>query len=237
MATEATSHCWLAGRRVLITGATSGIGRATALHLRRRGMAVLAHGRSEPRLQALLEDDPELELVCGDLATDAGCRAVERALAQRAPHALVLNAGAVGARKLASEFSDAEMAALMQVNLLAPMRLARSFARLPRLAEPRRLVLVLSTSCLHTRPGLSLYVAGKCGLMGFGRTLQQEADQLGLRTILVFPGRTDTGIRAGSHPEYTAPGSAARVIAQLLAQPADLVPYEFVFRPPVDTRE
>ena len=72
--------------------------------------------------------------------------------------------------------------------------------------------------------------------MGFGRVLQQEGPKLKVRTTLVFSGRANTNVRSGDHPEYTSPGSIGLAIASLLELPDDLVPYEFTFRPPVDTR-
>ena len=83
---------------------------------------------------------------------------------------------------------------------------------------------------------MGLYIAAKSGLMGFGKVMQQEMHELGIRTLLVYPGRTDTDFRADSHPEYMRPESVATAIANVLALPDDAVPYELVLRPPVDTR-
>lgn len=79
-------------------------------------------------------------------------------------------------------------------------------------------------------------IAAKAGLMDFGKVLQQEMHELGIRTLLLYPGRTDTSIRDCSHPEYMSPDSVASATIALLCLPDDVVPYKFIFRPPVDTR-
>jgi short-subunit dehydrogenase len=124
---------------------------------------------------------------------------------------------------------------MMQVNLISPILCARTFAALPKMTDPRRLILILSTSCHFPRPKISLYVACKMGLMGFGKTIQQEANDLWIRTTLVYPGRTNSGFRETPNSAYMDPNSVARAIFSILCLPCDLVPYEFTFRPPVDT--
>ena len=230
------NSCWLKGKTAMVTGATSGLGSALVRRLRADGARAIAHGRTASRLAPLVEEGVVWAEVAGDLETKGGCGAVAQAIKQLAPDVLVLNAGCTSEKKLASESTDEEMARMLQVNLLAPIQLARAFARVPVGDGYRRLALVLSTSCLHVRPQMGGYVAAKTGLMGFGRVLQQEMHELRIRTLLLFPGRMDTEIRPGAHPEYTSAESAAEAIVALLRLPDDLVPYELVFRPPADTR-
>jgi NAD(P)-dependent dehydrogenase (short-subunit alcohol dehydrogenase family) len=228
---------WVEGRVGLVTGATSGIGHALAVCLSERGARVVLHGRTQDRIVATVPGSHESNYVVGDLGTPEGCEAVEAAILRISPDMLILNAGEVGDKALVSDLRDDEIVRMISVNLISQIRLARAFTRLPKKhAFFRRLVLVLSTSCFYARPEMSLYVAAKSGLMGFGRALQQEAGELSVRTMLIYPGRTNTHIREGHHPEYTSPRSAALIIAALLSVPDDLVCYEFSFRPPVDTR-
>jgi short-subunit dehydrogenase len=228
--------CRLRDEVVLITGATSGIGRSLAGLLHASGAKVIAHGRSDERLQALAAEHEENRFHCvsGDLGTEAGWVQVERAIQGYAPDVLVLNAGYNCGKKLGSAWTDAEISAMLNVNMVAPIRLARTFGGLPKRERARRLVLILSTSCLNQRPMMGLYVAAKMGLMGFGKVLQKEMHELGLRTMLIYPGRMNTGFRPDDRPEYVSPESVAEAIAGLLCLPDDLVPYEFVFRPPGD---
>lgn len=233
-----TSQASLSRSTALITGATSGIGRALALVLSGRGVRIIAHGRDTDRMQSLCEqaNGAVCDTVLAELGDEEGRKRVESSMQRYEPNVLVLNAGSNDGKKLASEWTDDDASRSLTVNLLAPILLARTFARLPRTPEPRRLVFVLSTSCLFPRPQMGLYVAAKSGLMGFGKVMQQELHELGVQTLLVYPGRTDTTFRADGQPNYMRPGSVAEAIADILSLPNDLVPYEFVFRPSVDTR-
>lgn len=230
-----TNNSWMRGKVGLVTGATGGIGRSLALRLSQCGVEIIIHGRSQARIESVISGQTGFRPVVGDLESSAGCKTVEQAIEVLEPDLLVLNAGAVSEKKPSSELTDEEVFRMFEINLLAPVRLARTFARLPKREQDRRLVLILSTSCFFPRTHMSLYIAAKTGLMGFGRVLQQESREIGIRTLLIFPGRTDTGIRPDKHPEYMSPDSVAEAIVSLLSLPDDLVPYEFIFRPPTDT--
>jgi uncharacterized oxidoreductase len=227
----------LRGRKVFITGATSGIGRALACLASERGAKVVAHGRSRERLQELLVSDARsgVTAVAGDLLTEQGLVTVETAIRDERPDILILNAGYNSRKAFASQWSDKEVSEMVSVNLISPILCSRAFVGLPKESDPRRLAVVLSTSCHHVRQQMSLYIACKTGLMGFGKVLQQEAKELGVRTTLFYPGRTNTAFRDDPHPEYMDPDSVAEAILDIMTLPSDLVPYEFTFRPPVDT--
>jgi short-subunit dehydrogenase len=228
---------WIMGKKVLITGATSGIGKALALMLSKNDTTVIAHGRSEARLKSLPEEGEKENIltVTGDLGVEEGWRAVESAILEKQPDALVLNAGYNCRKDYASGWKDPEVFEMIQVNMISPILCARTFVGLPKLSYPRRLVLILSTSCHFPRQEMSLYIAAKTGLMGFGKALQQEGKTLGVRTILLYPGRTNTNFRKIPHSEYMDPESVAYACASLLCLPEDIVPYEFTFRPECDT--
>lgn len=228
---------WLVEKTILITGATSGIGRALALLLSENGSTVIAHGRSPTRLDSLGASVRKNNIlrVVGDLGEEEGWRAVESVILEKQPEVLVLNAGYNCRKAYASRWTDSEVFEMMQVNLISPILCARTFVGLPRLVESRRLALILSTSCHFARAKLSLYVACKMGLMGFGKALQQEANDLGVRTTLFYPGRTNSGFRETPNSAYMDPESVAQAVASVLCLPSDIVPYEFTFRPEVDT--
>jgi short-subunit dehydrogenase len=224
-------------RLILITGATSGIGKSLALLLNQLGAKVILHGRSLRRIQEVMKsgDEKNFQYIIADFETEAGWCIVEQSISNHAPDVLILNAGYNCGKKFSSEWTDEEIYNMLKVNMIAPIRLARTFTGLPKRQESRRLVLILSTSCFFTRKQMSLYVAAKMGLMGFGKVLQKEMRELGVWTSLVYPGRTNTSFRETDHPEYISPNSVAMAIVSLLCLPEDLVPYEFVFRPQCDT--
>src|SRR6185437_3350064 len=121
---------------VLITGATSGIGRHAALHLAERGHRVIATGRSERALVELAASHPALETLRLDVtdqaSIDAAARAVTEMTGGRGLDVLVNNAG-YGALGPTESISDADMRAQYDVNVFGLMAVTRAF--LPRMRE------------------------------------------------------------------------------------------------------
>jgi short-subunit dehydrogenase len=226
---------WVEGKTVLITGATNGTGRALALRLS-DSAKVIAHGRSQSKLNQLAKAAPgrNITAVLGDLGIREGWQAVESVIRERQPEAMILNAGYNCRKVAAAGWTDSEVFEMLQVNMISPILLSRTFLSLPPTNEPRRLALILSTSCHYPRANMSLYITSKMGLLGFGRAIQQEAKDLNVRTTLFFPGRTNSGFRKVPNDAYMHPNSVAKTIASILSLPNDVVPYEFTFRPEVD---
>jgi len=228
---------YLEKKKVFITGTTNGIGRALALMLLKNGSQVIAHGRSGELLEDLvLTAGPgNITTVIGDLGAGEGWQAVDNAIKTTQPEILVLNAGYNCRKSHVSGWTNTEIMEMLQVNMISPIMFARTFAGLPQAEEPRRLAIILSTSCISPRPTMSLYVAAKTGLMGFGKVMQLEAKELGVLTTLFYPGRTNSNFRKTPNPAYMSPKSVAQTVISILNLPPDIVPFEFTFRPRIDT--
>ena len=167
----------LAGARCLVTGASSGIGRATAKALQDAGAAVVGLGRDGSALA-------EPSIVC-DLADP---QQVERAAAEAGPvDLLVANAGQGWAGNFA-EIEPETVERLVRVNLLAPLQLTR--ALLPGMLVRGRGHVVLVGSIVG-RVGArdeAAYAATKGGLTAFAESLRQELDGTRVGVTLVTPG-------------------------------------------------
>src|SRR5437868_796596 len=111
----------------MVTGATSGIGRALALCLANHGAQILLHGRSEDRVASIVQGRPNFIPVIGDLATVEGCVAVETGIQAFQPDILVLNAAELGERSLVRDLKDLDITRAVNVNFLSQIRLARAF--------------------------------------------------------------------------------------------------------------
>jgi len=182
----------LAGRVVLVTGASSGIGRATAIELARSGARVLVHGR---------DPDRTAEVAClvggTPLLLDLTEPSAARALADRAAavhgcvDVLVANAG-VGLSAPFTSVDPVEIDSLLALDLLAPIRLAR--ALLPGMVErgTGHLVLVGSVAGRTGVAGEAAYAAAKAGLDAFGESVRLELTGTGVGVTVVLPGVVDT---------------------------------------------
>lgn len=174
----------LAGKNVLLTGASGGIGAALAEALTRAGATVVLSGRREAEL-AELAARLGGRFVVADLAERSG---VEHLLAEAGDvDILVANAALPAAGALAG-FSAEQVDRALEVNLRAPVALAH--ALLPGLVAKGSgsLVFISSLAGLTASPGMSLYNATKFGLRGFALALHNELLPTGVGVSVVMPG-------------------------------------------------
>ena len=187
----------------LVTGASSGIGRATALRLARSGSRVILLGRDRPALDEVAAKTSG-DVIVADLADPAE---VERAAAESLAVAgrvdvLINNAGEGWAGPFA-EINPLRAELLVRTNLLAPIRLSR--ALIPGMLE-RKSGHIVNVSSIAGHVGVRgevVYSATKAGLIGFSESLRYELAGTGLGITVVSPGVVRTAFfeRAG-HP-YT----------------------------------
>ena len=213
----------LRGRTVVLTGASGGIGAALAAALVEAGATVLAVGRDPVKLNAMVHRHrPGAVVPVGaDLCTPAGRAAVVAQAAAMKPSLLVI-AHARGAFGLFEAQPEAELAALVQTNLVAPMLLIR--ALLPMLqAQPEAAVVAVgSTFGALAFPGFAAYSASKFGLRGLVEALGREHADGHVRFQYLSPRATRTAfntpaVDALNAELKTAMDDPADVAAQLLA--------------------
>lgn len=176
----------LASARALVTGASGGIGEAIVRALHARGATVVASARREDVLERLRADlGDRIEVLVADLADAA---AVE-ALPGRAGRVDVLVANAaLPASGTYDSFSGAEVDRALDVNLRAPIHLARELAGPMRERGSGHIVFISSLSGKAASPGGSLYSATKFGMRGFALGLREDLIDTGVGVTTVFPG-------------------------------------------------
>ena len=178
-------------RRAFVTGAGSGMGRATVTKLAEEGAAVLAVDRSE---EALAEATGEWPETVSTLAADIREREVAQGLAEWRADLLVNAAGILRRHELLLHPRE-EWQMTLDVNLTAPMRLSREFAaRLIERGEPGSIVNVCSIEAFTAAPAHAAYTASKGGIMMLTRAFALELAAHGIRVNAVAPGVTETAM-------------------------------------------
>ena len=187
----------LAGLRVLVTGASQGIGRAIAFHAALRGMRVIAAARNADLLAKLREEvkanGQALEIVQADVASPEGREAMVRAATDRfgGLDVLVNNAG-IGATGHFAESSPDVLRSIMETNFFGTVETTRAF--LPLLQQGKTPAVVNVSSILGRRaiPGRSLYSASKFAVEGWTQAIRAEFARFGIDVITINPGLTQT---------------------------------------------
>jgi short-subunit dehydrogenase len=214
--------------RIVLTGASGGIGRAAADELARSGAALMLVGRSAAQLEAQARalGRQATWQVC-DLSDAAALTALAGAAAAWQANVLVHGAGVPAFGRLES-IDAAHMQQVLATNLLAPMLLTRSL--LPHLRTQRETQVLCIGSALGRLglPGYSVYSASKFGLRGFAEALRRELADSPVRVKYLGPRSTRTAFNEAAVEAYNratgtamdAPEHVARALVALLESDA-----------------
>jgi len=187
----------LDGKTILITGASSGIGRTTAVECSKIGAKVVITGRNEQRLQETfeqLEGDGHMQIVA-DLATTEGIAN----LVEKMPvvNGCVNNAG-YNVMQLISFIKEEDADTIFKVNTLAPIMLTSLMVKKKKLQKEGSIVFTSSIAGLGIcTPGNSLYSATKGALTSFMKNAAIDLAQKKIRCNAVLPGMIETPLKAG----------------------------------------
>lgn len=213
-------------QRILITGASRGIGRSIALRLAGKDIALVLQGRDGTALH-------EVARACEALGSTVSTHVlsfddlgeVERfaqTISAVPVDVLVNNAGLAVVAPVAEQ-PIADWQRTMTVNLFAPVVLTR--ALLPQLRDGSSIVNIASVASFTGFPNWGSYCASKFALEGFSQSLRAEVQSRGIRVISIHPASTATDIfaRAGLNNDLTkmmSPDDIAEGVACALAMPA-----------------
>lgn len=189
----------LTNKVAIVTGASSGIGRATALLFAAEGAKIIAAARRQPELDALAaeiaEDGGEAVALAGDVNDEAYAKALVE-LAQGRFGGLDIafnNAGAVGTMGPVSEMSRQTWEDVLDTNLTSAFLAAKH--QIPALLARGSGSLIFTSSFVGVTvgmPGMAAYAAAKAGLVGLTQVLAAEYGREGIRVNALLPGGTDT---------------------------------------------
>jgi NAD(P)-dependent dehydrogenase (short-subunit alcohol dehydrogenase family) len=221
----------LAGRRVVVTGGTSGLGLALIRTAYRRGARVGFVARTASRVDALARELSGSVGVAGDVADKTAIHRIALQLTGRlgVVDVLVNNASSLGPVPLApladTECEELELA--LDTNVVGPFRLTR--ALLGALAASARagahpvVLNVSSDAAVQPYPGWGAYGASKAALRHLSAIWDQELQDLGIRVLSVDPGDMDTPLHALAVPEadpatLKRPETAADEVLEVVAR-------------------
>lgn len=205
--TASASAAPLAGRIVLVTGASRGIGRAGALALAKAGAHVIATGRTQGALEEL---DDEIQGATGEHATlipfnltdGDGVDRLGGALFERFGRldGLVHAAASLGVLTPVAHMSPKDWTSVVAMNFTAVYRLIRSLEPLLRASDAGRAVFLTSSVATTPRAFWGPYAATKAGMENLVRCWADELESTSVRVAVLDPGRMRTRMRAQAFP-------------------------------------
>jgi 3-oxoacyl-[acyl-carrier protein] reductase len=200
----------------LLTGASRGIGRATALLLAKRGVELILLGRPSEALcdtaKSIKRVGGEVWLHRADLAkSEEVTSAMDAIIAQHGTPSIVINNAGVIHRELVESTTDGMWEAQLAVNLRAPFLITRAVLPLMKQAKKGRLLYIGSIASTLGTARSAAYCAAKWGLLGFVKSVAEELRDTGMMAMALLPGSVDTEMLVGS-------GFAPRITPEEVAQ-------------------
>lgn len=179
--------CMGKSKKICITGATSGVGLLLAKKLHAQGHEVWATGRNQQALEELKQLG--VYTIQADLTVDQSFDELFQDLGT--PDTLILCAG-VGTFAYVTDLEEKVMDQMMQVNVLAPMKLTKFFATKMKKRGTGHILFVASQAGKVATPKASVYAASKHAIVGFANAVRMELKQFGIVVTTINPGQIDT---------------------------------------------
>ncbi|MCS6808474.1 MAG: SDR family oxidoreductase [Bacteroidota bacterium] len=229
----------LSGKRVLVIGATGGIGSHTARLLKSSGAELFLMGRNASKLHTLAEelDIPPTHHYITDITRFDEVQTAASQIHSQIGHLdILINAAGVGIIKPLESLSPEEFVYSLNVNLVGAFYVLKTF--LPPMKEHKKGLIINLPGVLGKTPmaGAVAYSASKYGLNGMLKSLREELKRTDIRITNVFLGGTDTpfwdtiDLRV-QRDKFVTAQEAARALWFLCQQPSSGVVSEFVLQP------
>ncbi|WP_019989126.1 SDR family oxidoreductase [Rudanella lutea] len=222
---------------VLISGASRGIGRATALLLAQKGAWVVATARNAQDLKSLELEHPGIVAVPGDVANEADmATVVQTALDRFGKIDVVINNAGYGVFKNVDELTVTEWDELMATNVKGTFVLTKAALPTLKAQGSGHVVVVASDVAKRTFAGGSLYTASKYAQEAFMGALRKEVRSFGIKVTGVYSGLVDSHFHAKGHGHETSKNwlkneDMAESMLFLISRPAHVVVDEFMIHP------
>ncbi|MBD0289651.1 MAG: SDR family oxidoreductase [Thermoleophilia bacterium] len=214
----------LTGRRCLVTGGGSGIGRAVARRFAAEGAHVVVSGRTVDRLVETAAQEEAITTCAGDVSRPDDARGMVEAVVERHGGLDVLfhAAGVLRRNERLEETSEREWADDVAANLTGTFEVCRH--AIPRLLETRGTIILVASQLAHiAAPGYATYCATKGGVLALARALALDLGPLGVRVNALSPGVVETDMAyVGRDFAAMRDQVAATIPLRRVGQPEDL---------------
>lgn len=188
----------LSGKKILVTGASSGIGRSIAVECSRMGASVIITGRNQERLKetlSMMEKDLEHQILIADLANGNGINSLVEDITTNLD-GVVLCAGFTIVKPF-KFIKNEDLDAIMDVNYKAPVLLTQKLLKKKRINKNASIVFISSVSGVFvSAPAGALYSGSKGAVNGIAKAMALDLSPRGIRVNCVNPGMVDTNIFA-----------------------------------------
>ena len=183
----------LENKRVLVTGASSGIGQCIAIECSKMDAQMVVTARNQERLQETVSQitTPGCQVIIADISTVEGVDAI----VEQTPvlDGLVLNAGIIYTTPV-KFINEENMMSVFNTNILSSIRLVQRLIKKKKLNRNASIVFISSISTFQVKKGNSLYSATKGAVNSFAKALAAEVGHLGIRVNCIQPGNIKTRV-------------------------------------------
>lgn len=230
----------LKNKNILVTGATSGIGKCLSLKLIENGVNVAFCGRSESKMKQLLS---EIEGAKSnyfsktfDVTDENNIIAfVNEATIKLGTFDILVNcAGANTARSLVSNIKTTDLEYMLKVNTIAPFVFMREVYKSMEIVKAGTIINVLSTVCQFSNEGIGAYTASKSSFDALVKVFRKEARTNNVKVCSIYPGGTNTAFRETNNPDYLLEQSVVDAIVIMMTTDSNASIDELVIRPLIE---
>ena len=205
----------IAGKTILLTGGTNGIGREMAEQLKAKGATVITTGRNPDRVAAMREKG--FEVIEADLSDGRGVDALVAAVGGKAIDVLINNAGQLVDHDFRESAPDPDASDVaIYANLSAPIRLIVGLMETLKARPEAAIVNVTSGLAIAPAAASPVYCATKAGLRFYTLSLRAQLEGTNIQVIEALPPVVDTQMNAGRNAKKMSPEECARQIVEAL---------------------
>jgi len=231
----------LLGKHIIITGATSGIGKSLVIKLLSEGAQLSICGLSTEKMKMLLDELPSEKLeniYYKTFSIDKEQDIIDFVTTSfnkfKKIDYLINCAGLNSAKGNIVDIKTSDLDWMISINLRAPFIFMREVFKYMKERKEGTVINVLSSVCLFSNEGMGAYTASKAGFEAMTKVFRKEAANDGVKVCAVYPGGVNTPFRAIERKDYMSPESTAEAIVSFMKLPDDIVMHEIVFRPMVE---